>query len=97
MSESSEPTGSFSKGLGQWRGTAEVYGPDGVFLGEGRDTRSVEADDGVRVLQQQAAQWNDGSRSGITSGLTEDAVMVDAYFSSNPAKWLIVFAQTIQM
>ena len=49
-------------------------------------------DDVVRVLPQQAAQWNDGSRSGITSGLTEDAVIVDAYFSSNPAKWLIVFA-----
>ena len=50
MSESSEPTGSFSKGLGQWLGTAEVYGPDGVFLGEGRDTRSVEADDGAGTV-----------------------------------------------
>lgn len=74
----------------EWLATAVV-----VALGDsttGPASGRVEADDVVLVLQQQAAQWNDGSRSGITSGLTEDAVMVDAYFSSNPAKWSIVFA-----
>ena len=50
MNDSAAPTGSFSKGVGQWRGAAEVYGPDGVFLGEGRDTRSVEADDGAGTV-----------------------------------------------
>jgi len=50
VNDSAAPTGSFSKGVGQWRGAAEVYGPDGVFLGEGRDTRSVEADDGAGTV-----------------------------------------------
>ena len=37
--------GSFSRGLGEWIGAAEVYGADGRFAGTGRDTRSVRADD----------------------------------------------------
>jgi len=37
---------SFSQGVGQWIGAAEVYGANGEFLGTGRDTRTVEADDG---------------------------------------------------
>ena len=36
---------SFSRGLGEWIGAAEVYGVDGRFAGMGRDTRSVRADD----------------------------------------------------
>jgi len=38
--------GSFSQGVGQWIGAAEVYDTNGAFLGTGRDTRTVEADDG---------------------------------------------------
>ena len=37
--------GSFSKGLGEWIGAAEVYDADGRFAGLGRDTRTVKADD----------------------------------------------------
>ena len=37
--------GSFSQGLGEWIGAAEVYGADGRFAGMGRDTRTVRADD----------------------------------------------------
>ena len=37
--------GSFSQGVGEWVGAAEVYGADGRFAGIGRDTRSVKADD----------------------------------------------------
>lgn len=37
--------GSFSQGVGQWIGAAEVYDAEGRFAGIGRDTRSVLADD----------------------------------------------------
>ncbi|MYH71734.1 MAG: hypothetical protein F4153_04035 [Acidimicrobiia bacterium] len=37
--------GSFSQGVGEWIGAAEVYDGDGRFAGMGRDTRSVQADD----------------------------------------------------
>ena len=37
--------GSFSRGLGEWIGAAEVYDADGRFAGIGRDTRTVKADD----------------------------------------------------
>ena len=37
--------GSFSQGVGEWIGAAEVYDGDGRFAGIGRDTRSVKADD----------------------------------------------------
>ena len=37
--------GSFSQGLGEWIGAAEVYSADGRFAGMGRDTRTVMADD----------------------------------------------------
>ncbi len=37
--------GSFSQGVGEWIGAAEVYDADGCFAGLGRDTRSVKADD----------------------------------------------------
>ncbi len=39
--------GSFSKGVGEWVGSAEVYRADGRFAGSGRDTRSVKAEDGA--------------------------------------------------
>ena len=39
--------GSFSQGLGEWIGAAEVYDGDGRFAGIGRDTRTVRADDGA--------------------------------------------------
>ena len=38
-------SGSFSQGVGQWIGAAEVYDSQGRFAGLGRDTRSVQADD----------------------------------------------------
>ena len=37
--------GSFSQGLGEWVGSAEVYDGAGRFAGMGRDTRTVRADD----------------------------------------------------
>ena len=37
--------GSFSRGVGEWIGAAEVYDSQGRFAGLGRDTRSVQADD----------------------------------------------------
>lgn len=37
--------GSFSQGVGEWIGAAEVYDAEGRFAGMGRDTRSVKADD----------------------------------------------------
>jgi len=39
--------GSFSKGVGQWIGAAEVFDGDGRFCGHGRDERTVVADDGA--------------------------------------------------
>ena len=39
--------GSFSQGLGEWIGSAEVYDGAGRFAGTGRDTRTVRADDGA--------------------------------------------------
>ena len=36
---------SFSQGVGEWIGAAEVYDADGRFAGMGRDTRTVKADD----------------------------------------------------
>ena len=39
--------GSFSQGLGEWIGSAEVYDGNGRFAGMGRDTRTVRADDGA--------------------------------------------------
>ncbi len=39
--------GSFSQGVGEWIGAAEVYDGDGRFAGMGRDTRTVRADDGA--------------------------------------------------
>ena len=39
--------GSFSRGLGEWVGAAEVYRADGRFAGMGRDTRTVRTDDGA--------------------------------------------------
>jgi len=37
--------GSFSQGLGEWIGSAEVYDGNGRFAGMGRDTRTVQAED----------------------------------------------------
>ena len=37
--------GSFSQGVGEWIGAAEVFDGDGRFAGTGRDTRTVKADD----------------------------------------------------
>ncbi|WP_420434896.1 hypothetical protein [Candidatus Poriferisocius sp.] len=36
---------SFSQGVGEWIGAAEVYDADGRFAGMGSDTRTVKADD----------------------------------------------------
>lgn len=42
---SQQSGGSFSQGVGQWIGAAEVYDAAGRFAGHGRDTRTVQADD----------------------------------------------------
>ncbi len=51
----------------------------------------VEAADVARAVQDHAAQWSAGNRSGILAGFTEDVVITDAYLSSNPALWVIIF------
>ncbi len=66
-----------------------------VALGDstaGHAMGRVEATDVSEALQEHATEWSNGSRSGITGDLTEEVVIVDAYFSSNPAKWLIIFS-----
>ncbi|HJP33962.1 MAG TPA: hypothetical protein QGF95_25725 [Candidatus Latescibacteria bacterium] len=80
----------FRKRDEEWLATGVI-----VALGDstsGPVVGKVEADDVAEALQDHAAEWSDGSASGISSGLTEEAVLVDLYFSANPAKWLIVFA-----
>ena len=42
--------GSFSQGLGEWIGSAEVYDGDGRFAGMGRDTRTVKAEDPAGLI-----------------------------------------------
>ena len=42
--------GSFSAGVGEWIGAAEVYDAEGRFAGIGRDTRSVKADDAAGTV-----------------------------------------------
>ena len=51
----------------------------------------VEAADVARAVQDHAAQWSAGSHSDIVAGVTEDVVITDAYFSTNPASWVIIF------
>ena len=51
----------------------------------------VEAADVARAVQDHAAQWNAGNHSGILAGVTENVVITDAYLSSNPALWVIIF------
>jgi len=46
----SEAKGSFSKGVGQWIGAAEVFNGEGQFCGHGRDERTVVADDGAGTV-----------------------------------------------
>ena len=42
--------GSFSQGLGEWIGSAEVYDGSGRFAGMGRDTRTVKAEDPAGLI-----------------------------------------------
>ena len=42
--------GSFSQGLGEWVGSAEVYDGSGRFAGMGRDTRTVQAEDPAGLI-----------------------------------------------
>lgn len=42
-------TGGFTQGIGQWRGTAEVFAGDGQFLGNGTDQRHVQPMNDGRV------------------------------------------------
>lgn len=51
------------------------------------------ADESVAAaVRDIAGEWSGDSPSGVAGTLTEEAVLVDGYFSSNPAKWLIIFA-----
>lgn len=52
----------------------------------------VVAPEVVAFLEDEAAQWTAGSAGGIAGALEEEVVAVDCYFSSTPAKWLIIFA-----
>jgi ketosteroid isomerase-like protein len=74
----------------EWLATAVI-----VALGDTTDGPAagrVEADDVAQAVQAHAAEWSNDSHSGVLGGLTEDVVIVDSYFSTNPAKWLIVFS-----
>ena len=74
----------------KWLATGAI-----VALGDTADgpaSGKVEANDVASAVQAHAAEWSDDSHSGVVGGFTEDAVIVDSYFSTNPALWLIVFS-----
>ena len=48
-------SGSFSRGVGEWIGAAEVYDAEGRFAGMGSDTRSVQADDQAGTVTVEVA------------------------------------------
>jgi hypothetical protein len=74
----------------EWLATGVI-----VSLGDlttGPATGRVEADEVAESLMDHVQQWNDDSHSGITGTLSEEAVIIDSYFSPNPALWLIIFS-----
>lgn len=73
----------------EWRATGVV-----VALGDTADAPAqgqLTAPEVATALDEHAAAWSQDSHSGVVGGLAEDVVIVDSYFSSNPAKWLIIF------
>lgn len=80
----------FHKRDEKWLATGVI-----VALGDTTDGPApgrVEAKDVASAVQAHAAKWSADSHSGVIRGFTEDAVIVDSYFSTNPALWLIVFS-----
>ena len=57
--------GSFSQGLGEWIGSAEVYDGDGRFAGMGRDTRTVQATDPAGLVTVEVTFEGPFSLSGM--------------------------------
>ena len=57
-------SGSFSAGVGEWIGAAEVYDAEGRFAGIGRDTRSVKADDAAGTVTVEVSFEGPFSLSG---------------------------------
>ena len=57
--------GSFSQGLGEWIGSAEVYDGNGRFAGMGRDTRTVQATDPAGLITVEVTFEGPFSLSGM--------------------------------
>ena len=57
--------GSFSQGLGEWIGSAEVYDGSGRFAGMGRDTRTVQAEDPAGLVTVEVTFEGPFSLSGM--------------------------------
>ena len=57
--------GSFSQGLGEWIGSAEVYDGKGRFAGMGRDTRTVQATDPAGLITVEVTFEGPFSLSGM--------------------------------
>ena len=57
--------GSFSQGLGEWIGSAEVYDGNGRFAGMGRDTRTVQAEDPAGLITVEVTFEGPFSLSGM--------------------------------
>lgn len=52
----------------------------------------IDDTDVAQLLRDEAAAWTQDSPSGVASAVSEEFVAVESHESSNPAKWLIVFA-----
>ena len=57
--------GSFSQGLGEWIGSAEVYDGNGRLAGMGRDTRTVQATDPAGLITVEVTFEGPFSLSGM--------------------------------
>lgn len=73
----------------EWRATGVIMSID-----DGEDTPAqgqVVAKDVAAAVNAHAAAWSKDDRSGVLDGLDDEVVIVDSYFSANPAAWLIIF------
>lgn len=81
---------SFLKEDEEWKATSLV-----IAVGDTADGGAagrVEDQEVAAALQEDARNWSEGSKGDILSGVQEDFVGNDCYYSSNPASWLTVFA-----
>jgi hypothetical protein len=68
------------------------------FIAAYGDTASTAAPDGIadadvaQALADEAAAWNSGSPGEVAGFAAEEFIAVESKFSSNPALWMITFA-----